>query len=520
MQHRMAKVSLAGALATATAFAVAATPAFADYAPNSHDVVGVGSDTVQYAGDFVADGSYVGSAGYNSALNKYKIINFDATPDANARLAYGNGGVGGTNACAPGTGSTQGTGADTVNHTDTPCTLNPTLVLRAGTKPVIRPNGSGDGAKALAGDTAAGRNWLTYSRASSNQDTTLPSSSFNVAKLGTDNLQLLTATTTNAIPLNRAQLGQIYTCNITNWQQLDNTSDSTATIHYYTSADVTGGFTPGPNDVQLQNATIYPIVPQVGSGTRSSFLGDIGGVTPGTCTHVGEENDPTAIAGAGTQSVNAIEPMSGGRLNLFQGVNGTGGGATVPAGSNGKGGYFTDPSCKEQANGSVVGTGDCTSGTTSSITGAPLAPAVTMVTSGTPSTCYTPTGSTTPTCSSTDLNAYLDNRNLYIYFRKADVDSTTAWQPGTLPNAVRVLFYNPCDPNTSNNGQPGVDNSTTGAPDGHGFTSTDCVTVGTTTYGPGGPPYFAKTAGLADIAAAGINASYGVSTTGTGGTFS
>ena len=45
--------------------------ASADYAPGSGDAVGVGSDTVQYAIDFLADGDYVSDAGYNS-LNRNK----------------------------------------------------------------------------------------------------------------------------------------------------------------------------------------------------------------------------------------------------------------------------------------------------------------------------------------------------------------------------------------------------------------------------------------------------------------
>src|SRR5262245_3059902 len=120
------RTSAVGALVTSlvVALGLMAPAAHADYAPRSSDVVGVGSDTVQYILDFVADGCSDGSLGYNAANNVNKIINFDATPDANARLAYGNAGVG-TGTCPPGTGGTAGTGNSNTTHADKPCTLNP-----------------------------------------------------------------------------------------------------------------------------------------------------------------------------------------------------------------------------------------------------------------------------------------------------------------------------------------------------------------------------------------------------------
>jgi hypothetical protein len=148
--------------------------------------------------------------------------------------------------------------------------------------------------------------------------------------------------------------------------------------------------------------------------------------------------------------------MSGGRLNLFLGLlnNGT---------SNGVGGYFKDPSCPLQ---------DINAGSPAACAAASntISPAVQLITTGTPS----------------DGNALFDvSRPLYIYFRDSDVTSATAWQPGGTLNAVRTLFYNPCL-----SGQTG------------------CVTVGTQTFGPGGPPYIDTSAAQADIAAAGITPVY------------
>lgn len=434
MQHRKAKLGLAAAGALALSVGVGLTPAMADYAPANGDAVGVGSDTLQYAGDFMADGDYLGDAGYNALGLRYKMVNFDATPDANARLAYGSGGASGP--CGPGTGTAAGTGNATTTNTSTPCVLNPTIVERAGTKPVQRPNGSGAGAKALAGDTANGTHYLTYSRASACQGPTTGcsgtlSNSYDSVTIGTDPLAMLEAKTSNAVPLSEAQLNAIYSCQDTTWTQVGGSS----------------------------SATIIPIVPQAGSGTRSSFLSAIGNPTLGSCVKTSEENDPTAIA-AQSSPADAIEPMSGARLDLFLGQLGTGG-------SNGQGSYFQDPSCGPAAAGTPT-TGNCAAANNQ------IAPQVKLVTSGTPS----------------DSGALFKiNRPLYIYFRDSDVNSKTPWQPGGTLNAVRTLFYNPCPDATP--------------------TSTDgCTTVNGTTYGPGGPPFLATPAGQALVSASGISPGY------------
>jgi ABC-type phosphate transport system substrate-binding protein len=440
MRYGKLKAGLAVAATVVGLAGIAVQPAFADYAPNSKDVVGVGSDTLQYLVDFAADGDQDGDAGYNGAGNKFKLINFDATADANARLAYGPDGVGG-GTCAPGTGPTAGTGNTTGSHSDSPCQLNPTIVLRQGLPPVQRPNGSGAGAKALAADGA--QHLITFARASSCQGPTCSSgagplsNAFDSIQVGTDPLAILTASTTNAKPLSAQQLNLIYSCTDTNWNQ------------------VGGG-----------NFPIVPIIPQVGSGTRTTFLADIGlssTLANQPCWKVGEENDPTAIAAQGANAPNAIEPMSGGRLNLFQGLLSTGSPTLLGFG------YFRDPSCA--LNAIKTSTPAACSGTGNANV---LNPAVALVTTGAPS----------------DSNPLFDvSRPLYIYFRDSDVTSATGWQPGSTLNAVRTLFYNPC--------LSGM---------------TGCVTeagaAGTATFGPGGPPYFDTTAAWTDISAAGINPAY------------
>ena len=294
MQHGRLKVGIAAAGTLAVAFTLAAQPAFADYAPAAKDVVGVGSDTVQYASDFIADGDYTGDGGYNTLGNKFKVVNFDATPDANARLAYGPGGDSAVRADL-GTGGTEGTGNQPGTHTETGvCTLNPTIVLRGGQFPIQRPNGSTAGANAILADSS-----INYTRASAAKGSTLDPGSngaFDSITIGTDDLEMLAATNTNAVALSENQLNAIYSCSALTWNQV-----------------VSGG---SPD-------RIIPLIPQVGSGTRSTFLADINLSSPGGCVETVEENDPTAIAAATHQttagfvnndtdaaSLNAIEPMS------------------------------------------------------------------------------------------------------------------------------------------------------------------------------------------------------------------
>jgi hypothetical protein len=388
--HVLTKVGVGAVGAVTLSLGLIAPAAYADSAPGPGDVVGVGSDTVQYAIDFLADGDPSGNTGFNQLGNINRIFNFDATADANARLTYGNAGAAGP--CAPGTGTGQGTGNATTTNTGTPCVQNSTIVLRAGTLPVRRPNGSGDGTTAIKGSTK-----VNFTRASSAQGSSL-GATFDSVQLGNDKLAMLTAATTNAPALSVAQLKLIYLCTATHW-----------------------------NDAALQPAagasadTIIPVLPQAGSGTRKSFLADIS-VTEaqiaanGGCTKTGEENDPTIPSQFATPQ-DVITPMSYPRLLMWQGKDSTGA-------ANGFGGFFHDPSCKF---------GDTTTNPAACAQSAQvLNPSVSEVLTGTP----------------TDGGAvYTDNRALYVYFRDSDVNSTKAFEPGSTLNWVRTLFYDPCAPN-------------------------------------------------------------------------
>jgi len=115
-------LALAGALAGALA-----TPASADPTPQPKDIVGVGSDTSQFALNYLADGVVSGSFrnGFNTGAAGARLVSFDALVDGNA---------------------------------------NP-IVLKAGTAAIARPNGSGGGKALLYG--AANNANVNFARSSS-----------------------------------------------------------------------------------------------------------------------------------------------------------------------------------------------------------------------------------------------------------------------------------------------------------------------------------------------------------------
>jgi ABC-type phosphate transport system substrate-binding protein len=387
MRARKLTVGIGVVAAAMSAIALTPTAAYADYAPSSSDVVGVGSDTLQAGLDFLADGDHLGDPGYN-VNKKNKFISIDATADANTRLAYGPQGIG-SNSCAPGTGGTAGTGNQNTQHTgDKPCVLNPTVVLRAGLPPIQRPNGSGAGFNLLKADTntTTGKTingLVDFARASSART---GGANFDSLQMGNDPLgMLVSSTSTHAAPaLSVAQLKSIYNCTVTDWGAVGGTAGN----------------------------TIKPLIPQLGSGTRSYFLGQIGLTesTLGSCVTAVEENDPEAIDSSGDPT-NAIEPMSQSRLYLFQGKlsDGT---------ANGLGGYFSDPSCPGLTTSPAACVGSA----------ATLNPNVTLEKTGTPSD---------------GGQIFYVTRPLYIYFRHADITSTTPFQPGSSLNWVRTMLYNP-----------------------------------------------------------------------------
>jgi ABC-type phosphate transport system substrate-binding protein len=278
------------------------TPALAQgEGPRSTDVVGVGSDTTEYATAFLFDGDSGGDAGYNATNNARRAISMFANGDYNGRGVYNGtcGAVGGSG-FAPGCESTTN---------QQPNLLAGTALLRAGTKPVVLPNGSGAGIAALVSDAGAGYQSLpagsiNFARASRLPNSTeigncdaLPSTcgGLHVFQFGTDLLRVAvtgsTTSPTNApAGLSAAELVGIYQCTTTHWNNIAGNS---------------GG----------SSNTIHPLIPQSGSGTRNFFLADLqaanGGnpITLGSCVRTVQEHDPTGIA-ADPSPQDAIEPFS------------------------------------------------------------------------------------------------------------------------------------------------------------------------------------------------------------------
>ncbi len=343
------KIVAGGAALAATALSLAlVAPANADIAPGGDDIVGVGSDTVQNIANFMFDGDFTGLAsGVNPTVAKNRVFSFDATPDANDRAGYLNGST--STALKP---------------------LTPTVVLRAGSSPIQRPNGSGAGITALLADRTAPFkiNFVRSSRLPSvaEQNTAVANGfvgGLRVIKISTDALKVAA---TDTIPthapasLTITQLVDIYKCNTTNWSTIGGTA-----------------------------GTIIPLIPQAGSGTRSSFVADLTAGNGGTafafgsCVQTVEENDPSALTGSASPA-DTIAPFSEGRDNLYNA------------------GYFKDPTV-------------------------PFPGAVAGVNAGIKMLATTGGG-------------YVNNRGLYIVLRQADVTSTKKWQPGSTLNWAQALF--------------------------------------------------------------------------------
>jgi ABC-type phosphate transport system substrate-binding protein len=281
------RLGVGAAVTMVTLSLLPAVSAHADAAPQAGDVVGVGSDLIQYALDFGADGS-TGAAGFNSAGNVNRLISFDATADGNGRSGYLNGS----------TFASQ-------------LPLNPTIVLRAGTNPVLRPNGGTTGVAAFLADTASEINFVRSPRqpTAAEQATAVTRGwgGIHVVQIGTDNLEIATAPTTNApAGLSAAELVGIYNGTFKHWNEL-------------------------PGNAAGSADAIIPLIPQNGAAVRTLFTNDLKVANGGTAVTLAtgiinvEQNDPTVIAGQAIPA-DAIVPIPVGRIALYTA------------------GYFKDPS--------------------------------------------------------------------------------------------------------------------------------------------------------------------------------
>ena len=89
MKKNLVKFAVIGA-AAAVLPVIGAGQAFADYAPQPNDIVGVGGDTPQFAVDNLINGDTVGHLGFDNAAGVNRVDYFDASGDANGRQTYTN----------------------------------------------------------------------------------------------------------------------------------------------------------------------------------------------------------------------------------------------------------------------------------------------------------------------------------------------------------------------------------------------------------------------------------------------
>jgi ABC-type phosphate transport system substrate-binding protein len=173
-------------------------------------IVGVGSDTTQYVVDALA-------TAYNATSPAKKLGSWDAIPPAG--------------------GST-------------------TITTKRGCASITRPNGGSAGVAALLADTT---NCIDFARTISPKATDGSQNSLTFYAFGRDGVGWAhIASRLSATTLTTAQLAQIYTCQVTNWNAIDSA---------------------------LPSGAIHPKLPQAGSALRKTFLTRLGltDATVGAC---------------------------------------------------------------------------------------------------------------------------------------------------------------------------------------------------------------------------------------------
>jgi ABC-type phosphate transport system substrate-binding protein len=276
MKH-IKKIGL-GLAGAAVLLLTQATPAHAEGVGQPNDIVGVGSDTIFVAANFLADGDNVGDLGFNSSSLSRRLISVDPTGDGNGRLT----------------------------------TLTPpaTVVLRAGGTPLARPNGSGAGITFLTKTDITAPFQANFSRSSAIPTVQQQTDAVNAGEgglhcyqMGIDGLQMAVS---NLVPTDAGTNG----LTVANLVQL---YSSTGNIRKW--GDIPGYNGPTPNN------SIQAIIPQSSAGTFSFFNAQLTAANGGTpITYrtdagltVSEEHDPTPIQ----SNPDAIGPFSTARKSLL-----------------------------------------------------------------------------------------------------------------------------------------------------------------------------------------------------------
>ena len=241
-------IAVAAAAGVAASLMIAA-PAHAE--PVSPGLVAVGSDTLQDVLNALANGTTVSGASVRSDALGQSFASFDAT------------------------GSTS-------------------IQAKSGGTRFGRPNGSGDGVKAL-------------SRSIDGQPFTsaTPGGPANVTITGqVDIARSSSGATVNTngallyIPFGRDGLSYAHS------------GGSNAAFDFIDGATLKGIFE--CTVTQVGGVTVTPVIPQAGSGTRKDFLSKIGSSEGalGGCVKVGQEHDTNSLANGDAFPANAVTPMS------------------------------------------------------------------------------------------------------------------------------------------------------------------------------------------------------------------
>jgi hypothetical protein len=291
--------------------------------------------------------SLVAPASADPVANTYAIVGSDTLEDAVNSIVNG---VSGSTVRAITNNSTMGS----FDATGSPC-----IQTKAFSSRFTRPNGSSDGLRALVKSmkgtlyTSSGAN-----KANCDRDNVLITGLVDIARSSSNpgasnpdaNAATLTTERTLAwFPFGRDAMAYAYRSAVGSSTATVNRDDSTALatgIESLTKNQLTDIFACTLREIDGQ--TVTPVIPQAGSGTRSSWLTALGlnettlvtvdegevtvttGVTRRGCVEVGQEHD-----GKSLKVRNAIMPMSVSRwVAMAQGLSVNKVGSAILAGSS------------------------------------------------------------------------------------------------------------------------------------------------------------------------------------------
>lgn len=269
MQNRT-KATIGGALALSITLALGGQ-AFADppagVTPASTDIVGVGSDATQYVTDAIA-------AAYDKAHKTgTKVYSWDAV----------------------------GTSP---------------IVTKAGAAPITRPAGGNAGVAALVADTTGA---IDYARTTSPKKTDGSQNSltyFNFARDGVTWAAVKSAQT--PANLTSTQLVQIYTCQVTNWNQISPKLKS-ATIHPYLPASTFATRTFFEQAMGITDAQVGSCVGTLAEQSNGKLIkGDKTAIEPYSISNFLAQSKkvvPNNTGGVSLRSINGTAPLKNKVIN-------------------------------------------------------------------------------------------------------------------------------------------------------------------------------------------------------------